>query len=625
MPLVTLKSRLSNIQKPNSTPDKPTPNLEVVDYFTNVNSQGFTVNRYGQRNTEFKIGTQNQDNIRDSRGNVDIEFNRFKKYPVMTYQSPSRLLSMHTKDDFLGDLYSQSQNDRSRLGMRTTTRFGFDQPFIIRNIGDRWGPDGLSQPNFASSVITDAVGFGVSLLDDIGESLFGRSLIEYSGNALANVIRTGKFLGTPRGQAFIFKQKELVKRNAQSERTDVRYGIASDLSLESNRDENSLGELSKRLQDTRSYDIKSLASLPGVAHLNINKSGPGAIVDKFKTTIKDAITKEALKAAAEVTPNVIDKLRSIDLGERGQVIGRRLAKFKSNLSEKKNEFVNKYSFSIEDLAGDNEKNRERIKKVSRFITSSAKTAISKAVQVNLDKQAFSEVGRDKVNLIPYGSDKYLGTSYKDLDFCPFKFYDVNNKKSIVFRAILSGITDTFTPEYSSERYVGRPDNVFAYQGTNREIGFTFDIYPKSDMELVTLWEKINYLAGLTYPSWEKSNGGGQAMIAPFCKLTIGDMYKDTTGYISSLTFSVQENGTWETTFAKLPKYIQAQCNFIYVGERLPSTTQKHYELPWVAEQKYKFLNIDSQLRKIEELNRFGIGNRIGLDKLDTSAIKKYVK
>ena len=119
-------------------------------------------------------------------------------------------------------------------------------------------------------------------------------------------------------------------------------------------------------------------------------------------------------------------------------------------------------------------------------------------------------------------------------------------------------------------------------GTQREINFTFDIYPKSDQELVTLWEKMNYLAGLTYPSW----GESASMVAPFSKLTIGQMYTNTSGYISSLTYTVMDEGTWETTFAKLPKYIQASCTFVYVGDRLPSSTQKHYELPWVAEKEY---------------------------------------
>ena len=65
------------------------------------------------------------------------------------------------------------------------------------------------------------------------------------------------------------------------------------------------------------------------------------------------------------------------------------------------------------------------------------------------------------------------------------------------------------------------------------------------------------------------------------------MYTDSPGYISSLTYTVQDNGTWETTFAKLPKYVQVSCTFIYVGERLPSATQKHFETPWVADKEYQ--------------------------------------
>jgi hypothetical protein len=210
-----------------------------------------------------------------------------------------------------------------------------------------------------------------------------------------------------------------------------------------------------------------------------------------------------------------------------------------------------------------------------------------ANQLNID---LSDVGADKVNLIPYGTDKYgegaTAQSVEELDFIPFKFKDMVNDKYIVFRAILSGITDTFTPEYASERYVGRPDSVYVYQGTNREIGFTFDVYPKSDKELIFLWEKLNYLAGLTYPHWTDVAGGGMGMIAPFSQLTIGQMYTDTPGYISSLTYTVQDSGTWETTFAKLPKYIQVNCTFVYIGSRLPSATQKHYELPWVGETQY---------------------------------------
>ena len=77
------------------------------------------------------------------------------------------------------------------------------------------------------------------------------------------------------------------------------------------------------------------------------------------------------------------------------------------------------------------------------------------------------------------------------------------------------------------------------------------------------------------------------MIAPFCKLTIGQMYNNAPGYISGLTYTVMDETTWEVDFAKLPKYVQVSCTYVYVGDRLPTATQKHYDVPWVAEEQYQ--------------------------------------
>ena len=243
----------------------------------------------------------------------------------------------------------------------------------------------------------------------------------------------------------------------------------------------------------------------------------------------------------------------------------------------------------------------------------ARAKISKTTTLAIpNAKILSEVGVDKVNMIPYGMrTETQKLEDEELDFIPFRFEDMN-KRVIVFRAILSAITDAFTPNYAEQKYIGRPDKVYVYTGTDRLVSFTFDIYPKSDQELVRLWEKMNYLAGLTYPSWAPAAGGGAGMVAPFCKLTIGDMFKDTPGYISGLTYTVQDTGTWETTFAKLPKYIQAQCTFVYIGKRLPSSTQKQYEVPWIAEEKYSTdakdpfrQNVDLLVSTLEEGKSLG--------------------
>ena len=584
------------------TPKKPTPILQGINSFPDTNAKGFILNKNGNRQTDFIIGSntitktnvldqkgdfsikpytaQNKaepirkdfgqkafdtnkfrgeisfpkNNKKDSRGNVILPFNEKKRFQIDVDDVKSRLLIKHTENNFLDNLYAEGKTS-NQLGLRKSTRF-FTQPFVIKDIDDRWGFGGVEQiPGFKNNTIAKVIDFAGGMLDDIGGAVLGRSPNEYIGNAVGSLERTGKFLITPEGISFLAKQGILQRRNAQKLRTDVRYGIQK-------------SELS-RLENPRLYNPLSLGSLPGVTKISINTFDPTLPFDDLKDTIAGYVSNKVIDLATTVKDTVIKKLSGVASDIGNALLSRTpLGKAKERLEE-----------TGKDI-------KRRVGAVSDALTAEG-INISKLTGININPGAFSDVGKDRVNLIPYGEDgeRATNTSYKDLDFCPFKFYDVNGDNSIVFRAILSGITDTFTPEYSSERYVGRPDSVYVYQGTTREINFTFDVYPKSDEELIRLWEKMNYLAGLTYPEYASVNGGGFGMVAPFCELTIGQMYADTPGYISGLTYTVMDEGTWEIGFAKLPKYIQATCTFVYVGNRLPSSNQKHYELPWVAEEK----------------------------------------
>ena len=179
---------------------------------------------------------------------------------------------------------------------------------------------------------------------------------------------------------------------------------------------------------------------------------------------------------------------------------------------------------------------------------------------------------DKVNLHPYGSEEY------DEDFIPFKFKDVVNNKFIVFRAILGGISDSISPDWSDERFIGRPDKVFVYRGADRTISFDFDVYPKTKQELPVLWDKLNYLVGLCYPAWNTNR-----MVAPFVELTLGDMYNRTPGFLASLSIASQESSTWELDAGlKVPKYLKCSCSFRYIGKYRPSMIGKHFDLDWIS-------------------------------------------
>ena len=494
-----------------------------------------------------------------------------------------------------------------------------EEPFIVRKIGEKWGREPripkpnlqgvipalvqIDRPAYKGGDVIDSI---FQTADDIGRRIVGREPSVFLDRYFADVRRingaTNALDFLIRGSRFVQAQDTLQKRNPFKTATTTMYQISDENTATITTDDYIPDKYSKYVPNntllssnlnTRAYNPLSLFSIPGV--MSINRSSYIDIGPIVSTgTIADFITQDVWgKIVAKGTEVIKDAATSIAKkwakGKAEQLLEDNAPKV-NQLKEQ----AGTYKKSAEKMVKDAEKRAQKLRDVAEYfdlIPAQENAFASKATLAKLGQNAFDDKGRDKVNLIPYGKDTYskgmeYGTPLDELDWIPFKFKDVRNNKSMVFRAILSGISDTFSPEYASERYIGRPDPVYVYQGTTREIGFTFDVYPKSDSELVTLWEKLNYLAGQTYPHWSEQISGGKGMISPFTELTIGQMYTDTPGYISSLTYTVMDEGTYETVFAKLPKYIQVAVTFQHIGKRLPSATQKHFELPWVAEQQY---------------------------------------
>jgi hypothetical protein len=179
---------------------------------------------------------------------------------------------------------------------------------------------------------------------------------------------------------------------------------------------------------------------------------------------------------------------------------------------------------------------------------------------------------DSVNMHPYGDSGEVD------DYIKFKIYDIVNKKYIIFRAFLSGVSETLSPEWSSEKYIGRPDSVHVYQGVDRSMSFEFMIVPSSKQELPLLWEKLNYLVGLTYPTWKALGTTGKRMEAPFIQLTIGDMYNTVPGYFSSLSITVDDQSPWELDQGfQLPHAITVGCEFTHIGQHALASQGTHFD------------------------------------------------
>ena len=190
--------------------------------------------------------------------------------------------------------------------------------------------------------------------------------------------------------------------------------------------------------------------------------------------------------------------------------------------------------------------------------------------------------------VPYGGHSSK-TEAKNLpeDFIKFRIRDLVNGKWLVFPAFLGTITDTVTPTWTPEKYIGRADSVHIYSGADRTVSFDFKVAAFTKQEIPIIQEKMNYLVGLAYPSYKKLFDGDteKRPVAPYISLTIGDLFMNTPGYFSSITITMEESATWELDDGfQIPMYFTVGCEFTYIGKYLPQTLGKHYEAPFLPEK-----------------------------------------
>ena len=132
------------------------------------------------------------------------------------------------------------------------------------------------------------------------------------------------------------------------------------------------------------------------------------------------------------------------------------------------------------------------------------------------------------------------------DIIKFYFYDIVNKKYIPFNATIKSLSDNNAAEWETVEYLGRPDKLKYYKGFTRSVSFNFTVNAHSIKELMPMWNRINYLTGLTRPANYTNQAAGGFMISPMVQLTLGDFYKNHNVVINSCNVTIPEDASWET-------------------------------------------------------------------------------
>jgi hypothetical protein len=226
------------------------------------------------------------------------------------------------------------------------------------------------------------------------------------------------------------------------------------------------------------------------------------------------------------------------------------------------------------------------------------------VYENVDKtsmyqmRGMSNVG-DTLNLsddITYDGEFAIDASTQktldSFDFIPLKFYSIYLNKTVQFRCTVTQLTENFSPTWDTNKFIGNPFNFYTYQGVERSVTFTFKVFSLNLSEHINSWERLNFLAKLTYPQDYKGTTG--AVAPPLIKFTLGNMYNRREAFIDSLSFSVDETTPWEIGMndklaaGQISKAINGGYNTVIDS----SVTSENFKLPMIV-------NVDITLKFVE--------------------------
>jgi len=254
-------------------------------------------------------------------------------------------------------------------------------------------------------------------------------------------------------------------------------------------------------------------------------------------------------------------------------------------------------------------NRKNPKGVQSFYNPAAPyTGVDGDTDLNTLETSAGVGKRDKINSLTISDDYTIGddgsvTVGDDVikDLIPLHIGKLGAKMT-VFRSTIKGISETVSPSWSSKKFVGNPYSYYTYDGIERNVTFTLNIYCMSPLELQANWERITTLTKMAYPSITS----GRKVNPPIIKFRLGDIYVDKIGFIDSLTHSIPDNSNWETDgeFGYLPKLIDVSITIKFIEDENVTAALYGYKK---SEEAIEALNEE------REANNVSLGNRTNAD------------
>ena len=179
----------------------------------------------------------------------------------------------------------------------------------------------------------------------------------------------------------------------------------------------------------------------------------------------------------------------------------------------------------------------------KFYQGSPATSVVETSGINPVVNGTNSVVGDPLNAKGFGTNpeenrlSYGGINQehpRKTDIVKFAFTN-SNGDTVQFRAFISQLKESTKTEFAEQRYVGRTERFVTYGGAKRSVSINFNIAAFSQMELMNMWTRINYLTGLAFPAGVSESG---FMTPPLFKITVGGIYDSQPCYVETLDFDM---------------------------------------------------------------------------------------
>lgn len=194
---------------------------------------------------------------------------------------------------------------------------------------------------------------------------------------------------------------------------------------------------------------------------------------------------------------------------------------------------------------------------------------------------------DKINAKQLYQSR-LVNSYGTNDLVKFRIEAIDNDDPgqsvfIHFRAFLDSFSDAYNATWNPTRYVGRGEEFYTYGGFTRGITMGWTTAAQSKQELIPMYQKLNYLASNLTPDYS-DNG---YMRGPMMRLTVGGYLYSQPGFITNLTYTIDESSPWEigindtdaksdNSVKELPHVIRVSMNYTPIHTFVPRKQTNEY-------------------------------------------------